>query len=190
MIAIAFVIISLLGSATAYTTPSAPCSRRDTLANLATGTLFGIGALASKPVIPSAEALEICPAKANNCVRKAWTPPSGTSKGDAVKALRDAIDAYPQEGQADVDGGGWAFAEDDLSKTGLARLEFSSSGKGKFAKFFNGGRPFVDDLNLEVEETGLVQVKSQSRVGDSDFGVNEKRVNYLAKALKAKGWSV
>lgn len=108
-----------------------------------------------------------------------------------MKALRDAINAYPQEGQADVDGGGWAFAEDDLSgNTGLARLEFSSSGKGKFAKFFNGGKPFVDDLNLEVEGNGIVQVKSQSRVGDSDFGVNEKRVNYLAKTLKTKGWGV
>lgn len=186
----AFVVIALLGCATAYTTPSAPCNRRDTLAKLATGTLFGIGAISSKSATPPAEALEICPPKANNCVRKAWTPPSGSSKSSAVTDLRDAINAYPQEGQADVDGGGWVFAENDLSGTGLARLEFSSSGKGKFAKFFNGGRPFVDDLNLEVENNGTVQVKSQSRVGDSDFGVNEKRVNYLANALKTKGWSV
>ena len=27
-------------------------------------------------------------------------------------------------------------------------LEYSSSGKGNFAKFFNGGKPFVDDLTV------------------------------------------
>merc|ERR1711957_465090 len=125
----------------------------------------------------------------NNCVRTAWTPPSGSSKDAAVKDLVATINAYPQEGQGDVDGGGWVFAENDLSGKGAARLEFSSGGKGKFAKFFNGGKPFVDDVELEVEGSGVVQVKSQSRVGESDFGVNKKRVDYIAKALTTKGWS-
>jgi hypothetical protein len=39
---------------------------------------------------------------------------------------------------------------------------------------FNAGKPFVDDLKVEVEDSGVVQIKSQSRVGDSDFGVNAK----------------
>jgi len=73
--------------------------------------------------------------------------------------------------------------------SGFARVEYKSSGKGFFAKAFNGGKPFVDDLKLEVSDGGAVQVKSQSRVGESDFGVNGKRVDYLAAALKAKGWS-
>lgn len=67
---------------------------------------------------------------------------------------------------------------------------YTRSGKGNFAKFFNGGKPFVDDLKLEVEDSGAVQVKSQSRVGDSDFGVNKKRIDYIAAALASKGWSV
>ena len=33
-----------------------------------------------------------------------------------------------------------------------------------------------------------VAFKSASRVGDSDFGVNSKRMAYIAKGLKAKGW--
>ena len=34
-----------------------------------------------------------------------------------------------------------------------------------------------------------VQVRSSSRVGYLDFGVNAKRLNYLAKALREKGWN-
>mmetsp|Transcript_8152 Transcript_8152/g.10361 ORF Transcript_8152/g.10361 Transcript_8152/m.10361 type:complete len:189 (-) Transcript_8152:189-755(-) len=177
-----------ISSASSYTPASYTASRRDVFGKVATS--FGIGAaLLQQPAI--ANALEICPPKANNCVRTSWTPPSGTSKNDAISTLRDAINAYPQEGQGDVDGGGWIIPEDNLSgDSGAARVEYKSSGKGNFAKFFNGGKPFVDDLQLEVEGSGVVQVKSQSRVGDSDFGVNKKRVDYLADVLKAKGWSV
>ena len=48
----------------------------------------------------------------------------------------------------------------------------------------------MDDLNIEVNDSGSVLVRSQSRVGDSDFGVNKKRVGYLASRLKEKGWDV
>jgi uncharacterized protein (DUF1499 family) len=68
-------------------------------------------------------------------------------------------------------------------------VEYRSSGKGFFAKNFNGGRPFVDDLNIEITD-GKVQIRSQSRVGDSDFGVNKKRVSFLAAELKEKGWGI
>ena len=63
----------------------------------------------------------------------------------------------------DVDGGGWRIASDDLDAAGTARVEYLSSGKGFFAKNFNGGKPFVDDLNVEVDDSGNVQVRSQSR---------------------------
>lgn len=55
------------------------------------------------------------------------------------------------------------------------------------AKFFNGGKPFVDDLEFNVEEAGVC-VRSSSRVGDSDFGVNAKRVNFIAADLSKRGW--
>ena len=76
---------------------------------------------------------------------------------------------------------------DSLASDGVARLEFKS-GLGNFAKFFNGGKPFVDDLQLEVSSES-VAVKSASRVGDSDFGVNAKRLNFISAGLRAKGWS-
>ena len=94
-----------------------------------------------------------------------------------------ALNAYPQEGQGGVDLGGWTLVEDTPS---YQRVEFRS-GIGNFAKFFNGGKPFVDDLEFSIEET-TVGVRSSSRVGDSDFGVNGKRLNYIAAELAKKGW--
>lgn len=177
-------LLSLTSSASAWSTST---SRRELLSNVAKGAAFG---LAGASLVAPADALEMCPPKANNCVRTKWSPPAGTSKEDSIKQLRDALNAYPQAGQADVDGGGWAIAEDDLAGAGTARIEYKSSGKGNFAKFFNGGKPFVDDLKLEVADSGAVEVKSQSRVGDSDFGVNKKRTDYIANTLKGYGWSV
>jgi len=109
------------------------------------------------------------------------------SRDDAVATLASVVKAYPQEGQNGVDLGGWVFAEDKLASSGYARLEYKS-GLGNFAKFFNGNKPFIDDLELSVE-SDKVCIRSSSRVGDSDFGVNAKRVNWIADKLRNKGWS-
>lgn len=97
---------------------------------------------------------------------------------------------YPQEGQEDgkVDGGGYTIISDTLDKAdGSLALEYKS-GKGTFAKMFNGGRPFVDDLIIEPNGSSF-EFRSSSRVGDSDFGVNGKRLSYIGGLLKGKGWS-
>lgn len=92
-------------------------------------------------------------------------------------------------GQAKVDLGGWDIVEDNLGgSSGTARVEYKS-GIGNFAKFLNGGKPFIDDLKLEITDNG-VEVRSSSRVGESDFGVNQKRLAYLGKGLAAAGWTV
>ena len=140
-----------------------------------------------------ADAIEKCPPGSKNCLRQTWTPPSGASAADATSQLRDAINAYPQEGQEDgkVDGGGYTIVSDTLGKdssSGALQLEYRSSGKGTFAKMFNGGKPFVDDLVIEPSE-GNFEFRSASRVGDSDFGVNGKRLSYIGGLLKSKGWT-
>jgi hypothetical protein len=108
-----------------------------------------------------------------------------------AKTLTAVLESYPQQGQADVDKGGWTVVSNDLADptSGTAALEFKS-GIGNFAKYFNGGKPFVDDFKLQIDtdNTNAVQVRSSSRVGDSDFNVNQKRLQYLANALKEKGW--
>jgi uncharacterized protein (DUF1499 family) len=97
------------------------------------------------------------------------------------------LQSYPQEGQNKVDLGGWKIVEDNFD-SGSARIEYTS-GLGNFAKFLNGGKPFVDDLKLEVADSGVVEVRSSSRIGESDFKVNQKRLNFFGEKFIAEGWS-
>mmetsp|Transcript_22535 Transcript_22535/g.54476 ORF Transcript_22535/g.54476 Transcript_22535/m.54476 type:complete len:192 (-) Transcript_22535:441-1016(-) len=161
-----------------------PVSRREAVSN----TLASIVAVS----LPgAANAIQACPPGSKNCVRQTWTPPSSTSAADAVSQLRDALNAYPQEGQDDgkVDGGGYTIVSDSLgSGGGSISVEYRSSGKGTFAKLFNGGKPFVDDLMVEPNASGAFEFRSASRQGDSDFGVNGKRMSYIGGLLKGKGW--
>ena len=143
-------------------------------------------------IAKEANAIEACKPGANNCVQGTLVPPSSASKDDVINQLRSVINAYPQAGQSGVDEGGWSIASDDLDNSSTMRVEYKSSGKGTFAKLFNGGKPFVDDLKLEVQSSGdssVVKFKSASRVGDSDFGVNGKRMDYIKASLGEKGWS-
>ncbi len=156
-------------------------SRRDALAT-SFATILAIS-------VPSAaNAIDACPKGSKNCLRQTWTPPSSTSAADATSQLRDALNAYPQEGQEDgkVDGGGYTIISD--SGDGSFKLEYRSSGKGFFAKSFNGGKPFIDDLVIEPNGSAF-EFRSASRLGDSDFGVNGKRLNYIGGLLKEKGWT-
>jgi uncharacterized protein (DUF1499 family) len=45
---------------------------------------------------------------------------------------------------------------------------------------------FVDDLELKLVD-GQLLVRSESRVGHSDFGVNRKRAEQLRELLKSDG---
>ena len=40
------------------------------------------------------------------------------------------------------------------------------------------------------QPAGLVLVRSSSRVGFTDFGVNAARLNYLAARLREQGWTI
>ena len=164
--------------------------------NRRTAVSFGAGAVFSQlsPAQP-ALALKPCPPGAQNCWSTAssdktklaqWSWPTAMSRADAIKELKGVVSAYPADGQNGVDKGGFRIVDDELEEKGYERVEFLS-GIGNMAKFFNGGKPFVDDFELSVEDTGVC-VRSSSRVGDSDFGVNAKRINYIAAALESKGW--
>jgi uncharacterized protein (DUF1499 family) len=134
-------------------------------------------------VAASSPATTACPPKSQNCLRTTWTVPNGGTK--TATAVLELFQSYPQEGQADVDKGGWAVAEN----TGDAfHVEFKS-GVGNFARFFNGGKPFVDDVWVQILNDGkTVEIKSSSRVGESDLGVNQKRLLYLTAKARGIGW--
>ena len=178
-------------AAAAYKLPApqeGALSRRAAVSSSVAATLFtALPALAAE--------LKPCPKGSRNCFSTAstdatkvatWSFPKGATRDAALKQLSAVVDGYPQEGQSGVDLGGWSFADDQFAATGYARLEFKS-GIGNLAKFFNGGKPFIDDLEFNVESTGVC-IRSASRVGDSDFGVNAKRVNWIANELRQKGW--
>ena len=182
--------IGLLATASVFLTSNtnalSSINRRQAAKAFTTAAAFGLSTATN-----SAYALEQCKPGANNCIQGTVSAPSGRSKADVVADLRSALNAYPQAGQNGVDEGGWNVATDDLDGSGAARVEYRSSGKGNFAKFFNGGKPFVDDLKLEINDSGdSVAFKSASRVGDSDFGVNGKRMDYIKSLLQDKGWSI
>lgn len=127
-------------------------------------------------------AIDACPPKSKNCLSTTWTAPAGTKNvaGDVLEILK----SYPQEGQNKVDLGGYSIVSSDAKG---ARIEYQS-GIGNFAKFLNGGKPFVDDLTVEVSGDS-VAFKSASRIGESDLGVNQKRMQFLAQQARAKGWT-
>ena len=99
--------------------------------------------------------------------------------------IQKVISSYSGLEGGKVDGGGQKLV---ASSESSLKYEFYSSGKGNLAKFLNGGKPFTDDVVFEIGE-GSVGIYSSSRVGDSDFGVNGKRVGEIARGLRGLGWS-
>jgi Protein of unknown function (DUF1499) len=168
-------------------TGSSELGRREMLRNLAGSSVAAAAFVTTTIATPSvAQAIDACPKGSNNCILTTWTPPSGTSANDAASTLEKVIKSYPQEGQSKVDLGGYTVVEDSFGPGKTASLEYKS-GIGNFAKFFNGGKPFVDDLKLEIGNDGVVNVRSSSRVGDSDLGVNQKRLVRFASQTMVKG---
>ena len=98
-----------------------------------------------------------------------------------MNELENTMAAYPQNGQNSIDGGGWKVAQRGISTDGVyyTRYEFTS------LRF-----KYIDDLEIRVEKDGTVAVRSASREGGFDYGVNATRLNYIASLLKLKGWNV
>ena len=137
--------------------------------------------------IPTSATQEI-PKGSKNALRTTWTAPSGVSTVQQAAAdVQAAFEAYPQKGQNDIDKGGWQVAEGALGGSKF-RVEFTS-GNGIFAKLLNGGEGFKDDVLVEIiPDPWRAEVRSSSRLGKSDLGVNQKRLLFLADQMKGKGW--
>ena len=178
-------IIASFSTAGAYSfTSQQNFGRRDVFNKFAaTGAAVAFVA-ASGP----ANAIDACPKKSKNCINTTWNPPSGTDANAASKSLKKIIESYPQEGQNKVDLGGWSTVDGAYAPGKVVSVEYKS-GVGNFAKYFNGGKPFVDDLKLEIGSDGVVNVRSSSRIGDSDLGVNQKRLSYFVAMLRKEGWT-
>ena len=101
---------------------------------------------------------------------KPWKAKSGSS---AMAELLATVKAYPP-GQANVDKGGFSII---TANADYLYVQFESLKKG-----------FIDDVEFAVKGDE-VQVRSSSRLGFLDLEVNAKRLNYISKQLRAKGWT-
>jgi hypothetical protein len=176
VVAILFTVVVSPLTVTAFTPQRREFLQRAVTIATTTGTIISFP-------LPSEAVVTSCQARSKNCLTTRWSSGAGKISGADVTAI---LNTYPQEGQNGVDLGGWKFVENNLANGGSAKVEYKS-GIGTFAKFFNGGQPFVDDLTVEVTD-GVVTIKSASRIGDSDLGVNQKRLQYLAAQARSKGW--
>lgn len=107
-----------------------------------------------------------------------WPQDLGSDVSQVFAELTAVINAYPP-GQSNVDGGGFKIITND-AKNGYMYIQFESLKNG-----------YIDDVELAyIPAMGdrAIQVRSSSRLGYLDFGVNAKRLNYIAKALRARGW--
>jgi len=110
---------------------------------------------------------------------------SSKSALDAFAELERVVRAYPP-GQRNVDGGGFEVQRSD-PQAGYLYVQFESLKKG-----------YIDDVEFVVRGDGSnsgsggeVLVRSASRLGYLDFGVNAKRLNRIAEDLQALpggGW--
>ena len=181
------------------TSTSTTTNRRNALKNFITrgSTAAALTLIVLHP--DQAGALEACRPKSRNCIRTTWSAPQSVTQADAVESIRTVLNSYPQKGQNGIDCKGWTLTNDSLdgrSSTGTARLEYKSC-VGPAALSINLGQPFIDDVKLEmnvneVDSTSRVSVdvKSSSRMGGSDFFVNQKRIEYLGNELQKLGWDI
>jgi uncharacterized protein (DUF1499 family) len=120
-----------------------------------------------------------------------WVPPSTRSSATAIlKDIEAVINSYPQEGQNGTDKGGWKLADRQMNAaSGVTYLRY---------EFKSGRFGYIDDLEIRVAEDkksggdGVVEisVRTASREGGYDFGVNASRIDYIQAALQKKGWTV
>lgn len=107
----------------------------------------------------------------------AFTWPKSLDKVQAFQELENTVKAY-KPGQGNIDGGGFQIFK---SEPGYLYAQFESLKNG-----------YIDDVEfayIDGKGDNAVQVRSSSRIGYLDFGVNAKRINYIAKALRSNGWT-
>jgi uncharacterized protein (DUF1499 family) len=103
-----------------------------------------------------------------------WKP-NGRTIGD----LKRVVDTY-EVGQQGVDGGGFQVMEYDEAKQYIY-VQFQSYKYG-----------YIDDVEFWLDpDTSQFDVRSASRLGQSDLGVNAKRLEYIGGRLENEfGWKL
>jgi len=104
---------------------------------------------------------------------KPWKPPADDAT--PFKSLVKVAKAYTP-GQGNIDGGGFKVVKETDN---YLYMQFEALKKG-----------YIDDVEFAMGKDGLVMVRSASRVGQTDFGVNAARLNFIAASLRKQGWAI
>ena len=105
-----------------------------------------------------------------------WDP-NGSSKG--IQDLKKVVDSY-QVGQQGIDGGGFQV------------LEYDEKARYLYVQFQSYKNGYIDDAEFWFNpEKNQFDVRSASRLGQSDLGVNAKRLEYIGGRLEKEfGWKL
>ena len=75
-------------------------------------------------------------------------------------------------GQSNIDGGGFKI------------IKIDDKNKYYYVQYESLKRGYIDDLEIAVADDASIQLDSSSRLGYLDYGVNAKRLNYIAEKLQ------
>ena len=104
----------------------------------------------------------------------AWIPPP--EDATPLQTVAAVVASY-EPGQGGIDGGGFALVKQTES---YLYYQFEALKKG-----------YIDDLEFATNKsTNGVMVRSASRLGVTDFGVNSLRLNFIGAKLRAEGWKI
>ncbi len=149
---------------------------RNTLPLLAGAiALLAVGCSGERPadlgLLPGGAELRPCP-ETPNCVSN-----TASDEEHSIDAL--VLNASPQEA--------WQAVRAALAE--MPRMEIiTDDGAYLHAEQTSRLMRYVDDLELALDaEDGIIAVRSASRLGKSDLGVNRKRVEALRSALQERG---
>jgi len=104
-----------------------------------------------------------------------WVPKKG-EEDKAIEIIASIVSEYPP-GQNKIDGGGFSIIKSTPSYF--------------YAQFESLKNTYIDDLEFAKAKdgTGRVLVRSSSRLGYLDYGVNALRLNWISERLRERGWT-
>lgn len=153
---------------------------------LVLGSIFHFGGEKPTLGVQPTGTLSLCPRETHNCVSTAetdaseysatpWRPRAGSTRAEALAELVETIQTSSPSN--------FTPTVVENNEENYVRAEFESPTFG-----------FVDDVEFffrgeKSADESIVEFRSASRLGDSDFGVNTLRMQTLFDGLRNKGWT-
>jgi len=115
-----------------------------------------------------------------------WPTTDGIDSVEAAFVQLEQVLKEYKPGQNNIDGGGFQIVKSD-PKAGYLYVQFQALKNGYIDDF---ELAYIKDTDSSTSNSNsnAVQIRSSSRLGYLDYGVNAKRINYIAAKLREKKW--